>query len=68
MQALADIAFVDAELRPTIIIQLERLTRTGSPAMQSRGRKLLAQLAVQAAVLNDRAFRFRNRVYLVFLL
>ena len=48
MQALADIALVDAELRPTIIIQLETLTHTGSPAMQSRGRKLLAQLAVQA--------------------
>lgn len=45
MQALADIALVDAELRPSIVAQLEMLTRTGSPAMRSRGRKLLAQLA-----------------------
>lgn len=48
MQALADIALVDAELRPQIVAQLEILTTTGSPAMRSRGRKLLAQLAVQA--------------------
>jgi len=45
MQALADIAEKDAELRPSIVTQLEELTRTGSPAMQSRGRKLLARLA-----------------------
>jgi len=48
MQSLADIALVDAELRPSIVAQLERLTTAGSPAMQSRGHKLLAQLAVQA--------------------
>ena len=45
MQALADIAEQDADLREPIIRQLEELTRTGSPAMQSRGRKLLAKLA-----------------------
>lgn len=44
MQALADLAVQDASLRPGIIDQLEKLTATGSPAMQSRGRKLLAQL------------------------
>ena len=44
MQALADIAGQDAELRPGIVKQLEELTRTGSPAMKSRGRKLLAKL------------------------
>ena len=44
MQALADIAGQDADLRPAIITQLTELTRTGSPAMQSRGRKLLAKL------------------------
>lgn len=48
MQALADIALVDAELRPGLVAQLERLITAGSPAMRSRGRKLLAQLAVQA--------------------
>ena len=45
MQALADIAQQDADLRPSIVMQLQELTRTGSPAMQSRGRKLLAKLA-----------------------
>jgi HEAT repeat protein len=45
MQALADIAEQDADLRPSIVKQLQELTRTGSPAMQSRGRKLLAKLA-----------------------
>ena len=44
MQALADIAQRDEGLRAPIIKQLKRLTRTGSPAMQSRGRKLLARL------------------------
>jgi hypothetical protein len=45
MQALADIAEQDADLRPSILMQLQELTHTGSPAMQSRGRKLLAKLA-----------------------
>lgn len=48
MQALADIAQVDADLRPQIVAQLETLTNTGSPAMRSRGRKLLAQLGAPA--------------------
>jgi hypothetical protein len=45
MQALAEIAALDAELRAPIIARLERLTRTGSPAMKSRGRKLLLRLS-----------------------
>jgi hypothetical protein len=44
MQALADIAAQDAALCPAIIKQLEKLTRTGTPAMQARGRKALAKL------------------------
>jgi hypothetical protein len=44
MQALADIAEQDAELRTPIIEQLQELTRTGSPAMQARGKKLLEKL------------------------
>lgn len=44
MQALADLAEQDESLRAPVIAQLEELTRTGTPAMQSRGRKLLAQL------------------------
>lgn len=45
MQALADLAEQDADLRPEVIRVLEERTRTGSLAMQSRGRKLLRQLA-----------------------
>lgn len=45
MQALADLAEQDDDLRPSIVMQLQELARTGSPAMQSRGRKLLAKLA-----------------------
>lgn len=42
MQAMADIAERDEELRPSIVKQLGELTRTGTPAMKSRGGKLLA--------------------------
>jgi len=44
MQALADIAEQDEALRVPIIKQLEGLTRTSSPAMKARGKKLLAKL------------------------
>ena len=41
MQALADLSQQDESLKPEIISLLEELTRTGTPAMQSRGKKLL---------------------------
>jgi hypothetical protein len=44
MQALADLAEQDDGLRAPVIRQIEELTRSGSPAMQNRGRKLLAKL------------------------
>ncbi len=44
MQALAELAAQDDSLREVILPKLETLTRQGSPAMQSRGRKLLAKL------------------------
>jgi HEAT repeat protein len=44
MQALADIAGQSPALRPAILLQLRKLTATGTPAMQARGRKLLAQM------------------------
>lgn len=44
MQALAEIAEHDESLRPQIVAQLEQHTRAGSPAMKSRGRKLLEKL------------------------
>lgn len=43
MQALADLAEQDARLKEQVIPLLEELTRTGSPAMRSRGRKLLSR-------------------------
>jgi hypothetical protein len=44
MQALADFAKRDVGLRLKVIKFLAELTRTGSPAMRSRGRKLLEEL------------------------
>jgi hypothetical protein len=44
MQALADLAKRDAGLRLQVAPLIERLTQTGTPAMRSRGRKLLKQL------------------------
>jgi HEAT repeat protein len=44
MRALADLALRDDRLRSQIAPLIERLTRTGTPAMRSRGRKLLKQL------------------------
>ncbi len=38
---LASLAEHDAALRARVIASLETLTQTGSPAMQSEGRKLL---------------------------
>ncbi len=44
MQTLADLAEQDASLKATIVPLLGTLARQGTPAMQSRGRKLLAKL------------------------
>ncbi len=44
MQAMADLAMQDAGLRAQVTGRLRALTATGSPAMRSRGRRLLAQL------------------------
>ena len=44
MQALADLAQQHAGLIPQVTQILEEPTRTGSPAMKSRGRKLLVML------------------------
>jgi hypothetical protein len=45
MQALADIAMHDSSLRSTVVRLLKSLVTTGSPAMKTRGRKLLAMLS-----------------------
>jgi len=44
MQALADFAEQDKSLCPLVVELLEELVVTGSPAMKSRGRKLLERL------------------------
>jgi HEAT repeat protein len=44
MQALADLAQNDGALCAKVTSLIERLTKTGTPAMRSRGRKLLTQL------------------------
>lgn len=44
MQTLADIATQEPGLRTPVVRRLTALTRTGSPAMKSRGRRLLEQL------------------------
>lgn len=49
MQTLAEIAERDRDLRGAIVQRLETLTRTGSPAMRSRGNKLLARPALRGA-------------------
>ncbi|OFV94063.1 MAG: hypothetical protein A3F68_05470 [Acidobacteria bacterium RIFCSPLOWO2_12_FULL_54_10] len=47
MQALADFAEQSPRLQRQVVPILEGLTQTGSPAMRSRGRKLLAKLQKQ---------------------
>jgi hypothetical protein len=44
LQALADLAVEDKKLRSRVIGVLKELTETGSPAVKSRGRKLLEKL------------------------
>ena len=47
MQTLADFAGKDKVVRPKILKILEELVKTGSPAMKSRGRKLIKKLEEQ---------------------
>jgi hypothetical protein len=44
MQALADIARQSPDLRQSILAHLRQHTASGTPAMQARGRKLLARM------------------------
>jgi hypothetical protein len=44
LQALADFADEDNNLRPRVIRTVKELVETGSPAIKSRGRKLLGKL------------------------
>jgi hypothetical protein len=44
MQALSDLALKRVEASARVIRAIEKLSRTGSPAIQSRGKKLLLKL------------------------
>jgi HEAT repeat protein len=44
MQALADLAIKEPDISARLIKAIEKLTQTGSPAIQSRGKKLLPRL------------------------
>lgn len=48
MQALADLAEEHADLRAQVLELLEECVQAGSPAMRSRGRRLLARLKLDA--------------------
>ncbi|MFO0706360.1 MAG: hypothetical protein U0412_05865 [Nitrospira sp.] len=49
MQALADLTRQAPDLRPAVLRQLRQLTARGTPAMQARGKKLLAELRKRGA-------------------
>ena len=44
LQGLADLAALDPRMREGVIEKLREATRTGTPAMKARSRKLLAKL------------------------
>ncbi|MFZ0036538.1 MAG: hypothetical protein WAK91_03895 [Candidatus Acidiferrales bacterium] len=44
LQGLADLAHDDPRLRPEVLETLREATRTGTPAMKARSRKLLIKL------------------------
>lgn len=46
MQSLADLAIQDPSLRPSVCAHVKKLTLTGTPAMKSRGKKLLVKLGM----------------------
>jgi len=47
LQALSDFAVEDKKLQPRVVEVLKALTATGSPAIKSRGRKLLEKLSAR---------------------
>jgi hypothetical protein len=49
MQALAELATNDEKPRARVLATIERMAAAGSPAVKSRGRKLLAKLQRSSA-------------------
>jgi HEAT repeat protein len=54
MQGLADLALLEPRLRARVLPILEFLTTSGSPAMRSRGRKLLKKLKPKSRTMSSR--------------
>jgi hypothetical protein len=61
MQTLADLARQTPALRPRVLRRLRKLTAVGSPAMKTRGRKLLAELGGSASRSTQRVRKRRPR-------
>jgi HEAT repeat protein len=62
MQALSDLTAHDPLLRTSVLRTIRRLTETGSPAMRSRGRRLLRRLEEGARRLRPTRF-YSERQY-----
>jgi hypothetical protein len=45
LQALSEFAVEDNQLRPCVVAGLKELTASGSPAVKSRGQKLMQKLS-----------------------
>jgi hypothetical protein len=50
MQALADLAIKKPDITARVIRVIEKLIQTGSPAIQSRGKKLLPKMLSQLKI------------------
>jgi hypothetical protein len=57
LQALADLAAEDAALRVRVTRLAEEFIRSGSPAMRSRSRKILASLGKKSGIPTNRKLR-----------
>ena len=53
LQGLADFALHDPSIRPTVIETLHQASRTGTPAMRARSRKLLLRLEKERSSANE---------------
>lgn len=54
MQSLADLALQDSRLLASVTRRISAIMRKGSPAMKSRGRKLLLQLKTVENIIKER--------------
>jgi hypothetical protein len=57
---MADLTAQDAALLPTVLDQIRIHSRSGTPAMRARGRKLLLHLEKQQNAAFSEVLRFRT--------